>query len=69
MNHEDYSHSIDVEVKYFKQEDLNKDDIEIKSYLNLNEYSEYLNIHQNKGKELSYKVRQSNEAFLHTIPK
>ena len=63
MNHEDYSHSIDVEVKYFKQEDLNKDDIEIKSYLNLNEYSEYLNIHQNKGKELSYKVRQSNEAF------
>tara|TARA_B100001778_G_scaffold192437_1_gene158639 strand:+ start:2221 stop:2973 length:753 start_codon:yes stop_codon:yes gene_type:complete len=63
MNHKDYSQSIDVEVKYFKQEDLNKDDIELKSYLNLNEYSEYLNIHQNKGKELNNKIRQSNEAF------
>ena len=63
MNHEDYSHSIDVEIKYFKQEDLNVDDSPIKSYLGLNEYSEYLNIHQNKGREMSFKVRQSNEAF------
>ena len=57
MNHKDYSQSIDVEVKYFKQEDLNKDDIELKSYLNLNEYSEYFMDYGQYIKVLYYNYR------------